>query len=448
MPTKNIKLSSDDIMSAGKPNPLDLFHSGIKTHATDETYTKILKIVLCTVCEDVLSGTFEERACGLVERARMNPMWVHNLMYHISQLLRERTELPHTDNNYLNPSSVVSYFAPVKKLLDMNDISVPWRHVFGTFPSKKRAVYTRGWRREEIQKMLRHACGIKHRALILVIASSGVRVGGLDLNWGDLVPIVRDGDSMITESHDTQKEVECIALLVHRNSNDEYITFITPEAYSTLMEYKQVWQQDVGRPPCPDDPVFKKNGMVPDRLNAACIESQINKILHKTGLRQQTLNGRRYSVPALHGFRLFWAKIVKDAISDDSPLSSLTKKEYMMGHMGMTKLDRNYYHTHMLELAKEYIGAVPALTIDDAERLRMEGRKQRDEMLKVGRENIAKITELEEIVTSFYMIEDSNKTARTTKPIICSICNHAYDKHTISELAACGQEVIYRNHEN
>ncbi len=442
---REVKLSRGDIKSTGESDPLDLFHSGIRTQTTDATYTAILRIVLCSICEDVLSGTFEERARELVGRARKDPTWARDLMHGISSLLRRRTELPRTDGNYLAPSSIASYFAPLKKLLDMNDIGVPWSRIYGTFPPKERMAGTRGWHREEIQKMLRHAPGIKHRAVILTIASSGVRVGGLELDWGDLTPIVRR-DGRIVESSDAQEEgerVECAALRVYRGSREEYSTFVTPEAYEALMEYRLEWQQDVGRPPGPTDPIFKKNGPAPDRLGAPSIDAQLNRLLHRTGLRQPAPGERRYKVPALHGFRRFWNKTMKDAISDDSPVSSLTKKEYMMGHAGMTALDRNYYHAHTLELAREYINAVPDLTIDDAERLRAENRGLKQEMLKAGREGAVRMAELEGIVASFSRLTDgSGRAARAAKLSICPVCNRDYGEHAAPELAACGQRVV------
>ena len=52
-------MSRGDIKPTGESDPLDLFHSGIRTQTTDATYTTILRIVLCAICEDVLSGTFE-----------------------------------------------------------------------------------------------------------------------------------------------------------------------------------------------------------------------------------------------------------------------------------------------------------------------------------------------------------------------------------------------------
>ena len=67
----------------------------------------------------------------------------------------------------------------------------------------------------------------------------------------------------------------------------------------------------------------------------------------------------------MNGFRRFCNKAMKDAKSGDSPLSSMTKKERMMGHTGLIKLDQNYFKTSQMELAKEYLYAVPNLTIHE-----------------------------------------------------------------------------------
>ena len=63
----------------------------------------------------------------------------------------------------------------------------------------------------------------------------------------------------------------------------------------------------------------------------------------------------------MNGFRRFWNKTCKESLSRDSPLGSLIKKEFMMGHTGLIKLDRNYFKTHTLELAEEYLNAVQIL---------------------------------------------------------------------------------------
>jgi len=77
----------------------------------------------------------------------------------------------------------------------------------------------------------------------------------------------------------------------------------------------------------------------------------------------------------MNGFRRFWNKTCKEAVSKDSPLASLIKKEYMMGHTGLIRLDRNYFQAHNLELVEEYLNAVPSLTISDVQRVRTENLK-------------------------------------------------------------------------
>ncbi len=39
-----------------------------------------------------------------------------------------------------------------------------------------------------------------------------------------------------------------------------------------------------------------------------------------------------------------------------------------MGHIGLVKLDRNYFQAHISELVEEYLNTVPNLTINNSER--------------------------------------------------------------------------------
>ena len=47
--------------------------------------------------------------------------------------------------------------------------------------------------------MLRFAAGTTDRALMLLAASSGIRMGSFDLDWGDMKPVYRDGDKLSFE---------------------------------------------------------------------------------------------------------------------------------------------------------------------------------------------------------------------------------------------------------
>ena len=99
----------------------------------------------------------------------------------------------------------------------------------------------------------------------------------------------------------------------------------------------------------------------------------------KAGFRPPLEKGhRRYDVPTMNGFRRFWNKTCKEGLSKDSPLASLIKKEFMMGHVGLVKLDRNYFKTNVPELAEEYLAVAHDLTISDENRLKVENKQLKE----------------------------------------------------------------------
>jgi hypothetical protein len=64
------------------------------------------------------------------------------------------------------------------------------------------------------------------KVIVVTMVSSGIRIGAWNyLNRGHLKPIQKDG-----------KMVAC-RLTVYAGTPDEYVTFITPEAYETIEQY-------------------------------------------------------------------------------------------------------------------------------------------------------------------------------------------------------------------
>ena len=394
-----MKLAVEEFERTEEADPLALFNQGIKAEETREKYTRMLRLVLCDLLEDILKGTFEERAEQLVRQGREDPGWARDLMLSISRKMRERTVLERDHPECLNPASFLNYFKPVKKLFDMNDVMIPWKRVYATFPPKENgsAPATRGWERAEISRMLRFCRGPVERAIILVCASSGIRAGGFPgLEWRDLEPVCRGVDGRLQMCDNNREEgngdgslpdadthrVACAKLQIYRGSPESYPAFITPEAYTALLDYRAEWAARVGRNPRPRDPVFIKIGDLPRRAALPMVTNHVKAVITRAGLRQSGMRtvrnrrGYRHDVPMMNGFRRFWNKTCKESMSKESALSSLIKKEYMMGHAGLVSLDRNYFKAHVLELAEEYMLSVPALTIDDAERLRLENASQ------------------------------------------------------------------------
>jgi len=364
----DLKLKMEEIQRTGEESALDLFYQGIRADATRDGYERRLRYILSDVLSDILEGTFEERASQFVRLAKEKPDWIRDLLLCLSRKLRERTELPKDDPDYLSPGTFGNYFKPIKKILDMNDVAIPWKRIYATFPERQDSFSsTRGWTKPEIQKMLQFTYLPSTRAMVLMLASSGVRLGGLDLNWQDIRPVFDiDGNLKldVEEKESGKVRIACAIITVYRGSQWEYPAFITPEAYSELAECKREWIREVGREPKPEEAVFKKRGRTSEKLGIQQIRSRVEDLIKRSCVRPQANNPtRRYEVPTINGFRRFWNKTCKEAIPRDSPLSSLIKKEFMMGHTGLVKLDRNYFKTNLLELAEEYVTVVPQLTI-------------------------------------------------------------------------------------
>lgn len=392
-----MKITKDNLLKI-QDEPIELFYQGMKAEDTKSSYTRRLRLVLCDYLESVLEGSFENRASQLVYKAKENPQEVLRILLTLSKMLRERTKKDPSDKDYLNPSSFNNYFKPIKKLFDMNGIGLAWKRIYATYPEQDNLDGSRGYTRQEIQTMLDFALGATDKAIILIASSSGVRVGGLEgLKWEDVTPVYKiDGKLAleVTESEVLRSEVVCAILTVYKHTKDEYPAFITSEAYNALQNYRTSWINEIGREPKLNDPLFKEAGLFVKPLRESGIRKRIFRIILKSGLRSRIIKARRHNVPAMNGFRRFFNKTFKESISKDSPLASLIKKEYAMGHIGLVHLDRNYFKTNVIELVEEYLNAVPNLTISNEERTKEENRKQQKRITELEIKN-TRIEDLE-----------------------------------------------------
>jgi integrase len=401
-----LKITRDNLVKIDD-NPLESFYQGFKSPVTKISYTRKLRKVLCEYLEDILEGSFENRASQLVYKAKEDPQEILRILLSLSKILRERTEKDHLDKDYLNPSSFNNFFKPIKKLLDMNGIGVAWKRIYATYPEQNNLTDSRGYTRKEIQTMLQF-CNTIERAIILTASSSGVRVGGLGgLKWEDVMPVYRVDDKLtleITESEVSRSEIMCAIIMVYKHTKDEYPAFITPEAYHAILNYKTSWINEIGKEPKLQEPLFKKAGPFVRPLREDGIRKRVERIIEKSGLRNKIFKSRRHNVPAMNGFRRFFNKANKETLSRDSPLAALIKKEYQMGHIGLVQLDRNYFKSHVMELIEEYLNSVPNLTISDEEREKVENKKLR----KKTSELEEKISRIDELERRLRMLEKTN----------------------------------------
>ena len=83
---------------------------------------------------------------------------------------------------------------------------------------------------EEIHKIIEYP-DRRIKPIVYTMTSSGIRVGAWDhLKWGHVFPIIKGGKLLVAAR-----------INVYSGEDDEYFTFITPEAYHSLelwMDYR------------------------------------------------------------------------------------------------------------------------------------------------------------------------------------------------------------------
>lgn len=402
-----MKLDKKDVIQT-TDDALTLFRTGIKSEKTHDTYEKRLKEFVCGTLENYLDGDkvlrekqrqqrldegdkkkiglildadFSIRVNELVKKAKENPDEIMGMLLAYSTKLKERCDKPKEDPDYLNPNTVPNMFKPIKKLFKMNGVHFEWQRIDATYPESEINPDSRGYTREEISTILKFTNPLES-SVTLIASSSGIRRTGFEFTWDCIRPVYRRDNILEMGNYDDKDDsnIVCGMILVYAGSNQQYFALFTPEAWESIKTYQIQWRSDVLKNPNPKDPFLKRAGNSVIALSCDAMANRLNKILKKAKIREPLEAGKRnYDVPIMNGFRRFFNKINKETLSKDSPLAALIKKEMMLSHTGLIKLDKNYFQTHWKELVEEYVEAVPSLTISSEERVKAENRRLRNE---------------------------------------------------------------------
>jgi integrase len=247
--------------------------------------------------------------------------------------------------------------AAVAKFYLINDVSLNLNRVKRFMPEQVKLRKDRGIKSDEVSKVLELASE-RVRALVLLLYSSGCRIGGVvGLKMGDLED--RDDIYKIT---------------VYANTKSEYITYVTPEgkrALATYFNIRKMHSEDTTNKNHPvireqynkDNPLSVK---YPKFTTKASLNRVLDEILQRAGIRtrmQQVENTRpslalyKKDVSLTTGFR----KAYNTQLANSGV--NLVVKELLMGHLH-AGLEENYYRPQEQYIENEYRKAISALTID------------------------------------------------------------------------------------
>lgn len=268
----------------------------------------------------------------------------------------------------VGPNTIPSQMSGIMAFFDSNGIDLKWKKIRKLYPAKEKRSGKRAWNTVQIQEMLKFAPGYRAKAVIHLLASSGIRIGAIPDMRLEHIKGMPDG---------------CKSVLVYADTIYEYMTYLTPEASDVLDQYLNRRKND-GEYIDHNSPVIRTQYRLGiEKVKAASkksLEMIISRILHKAGLRTNK-KGRRYDVQADHGFRKRFNTILKITEGLNANLA-----EKMMGHSNKNiplddvYLDEEYRPNLTFE---EFKKAIIELTINDSARKQAELQKSKQENSKL-----------------------------------------------------------------
>lgn len=274
-------------------------------------------------------------------------------------------------NRRMSPATVASYVTGVHKFYDMNDVELKWKKINSFQGEYYKVVEDRAYSHEELKKMIDIA-SIRDKAIILLMSSSGMRIGA--------VPPLR--------IRDLQKIDDCgfYKITVYATFlKSQYFTYCTPEARAAIDNYLD-YRRRAGERIKEETPLFRKEFdkenseqiAHPLKITNVTIYNAISTLLQKTGIREvkrmleedrmMRKPPRRTELQACHAMRKFTITNMIRAKLDYNIREKLT------GHK-ITGMDLHYERLEESEFLEEYNKAIDFLTINNEARLEKKVQK-------------------------------------------------------------------------
>lgn len=311
-----------------KDTCFQLFINAIKTDAT--------KISYCRSLEKFKKFCALESYCQF---AKIEPAKLKELLVRYVVDLNSRN---------LTHASVSLYLCSIELFLDMNEIPFPKRIIRKLLPTEDKKLggelpYTT----LEIDRMLSSSTKLRTKALIHFFASTGVRPNALHdptVKINDLIKLP-DG---------------CCAMLLYKESRQEFWSFLTPEAGNAIDNYLRSRRLN-GEHFDDDSPLFENKGRP---LNYKTVRTTIRRTVRNAGIERKK-NGQRFNKAIIYAFRKRFDTVLKTTEDINSNIV-----EKLMAHKN--GLDGVYLKPTMEQCHKEFVKAIINLSINPAERQRLE----------------------------------------------------------------------------
>lgn len=267
-------------------------------------------------------------------------------------------------NKEITAGTLNMYYHTIKLFYDMSDITeqgINWNKISRGLPKGRTVANDRAISLEEIRKLLEYA-DRRMKVLITVMFSSGIRVGAWEyLQLKHVIPV---HDSGVAK------------LIVYDDENEQYYSFISPEAHAAIKEwiaYRQSYDEKITPESyimrdlwqTTDTPTMYGNGAAtglathPKKITTNTIQKMLSRALKKQGIRQPLKKGiRRHPFKLAHGLR-------KAFRSKAGQVMHHMNVELIMGHK-TTGTTETYWRPSEQEVLEDYLQAVPLLSVNSS----------------------------------------------------------------------------------
>jgi integrase len=244
-----------------------------------------------------VGAKLEDRARVFAQRGKDDGNWALNSILRFVQYQKDRV-----DKKEITAATVRNYVKSVKLFCEMADMDISWKKITRGLPRGKKYSDDRIPTLEEIRKVIEYP-DRRIKAIVYTMASSGIRIGSWDyLRWGHIRPLSKDG------------EIIAAKMIVYAGEDDEYFTFISPEALQALndwMSYRQTSGELINNDSWVmrdlwDTRVAQGRGLVtkPKKLTSLGVKRLMERAIWAQGLRKKLEPGKkRHPYQANHSLR-------------------------------------------------------------------------------------------------------------------------------------------------
>ncbi|MGB6593370.1 MAG: hypothetical protein WBE68_17860, partial [Candidatus Nitrosopolaris sp.] len=167
--TRLYLLFMSNLLQLREYNACTFWLESLKTKSTLNAYT----VHLSLFCK--FHNTDPNQLIQLNDSAAQVKTMILNYIIHLKKIAKQSAGKPRRGE--LSVNSIKLYLNGVKSFLEFNEIALPWKKIAKFYPDDVTNSY-RSYTKEEIKKLLLVA-DPRDRCIILLMASSGIRVGAI-----------------------------------------------------------------------------------------------------------------------------------------------------------------------------------------------------------------------------------------------------------------------------